>query len=86
MLHVVEKTLPLFLLALLGVMVETVFDGATEHMFGLKVAVGLCHNLAVDAAWSVGCRGAVVFYSLLHNLELLVAEPTAQTAVGKHTC
>lgn len=47
------EPVPLLLLRHFGVMVSAIKDCSSEHRFGVKLPVGLRHNLAVDASWSV---------------------------------
>ena len=69
--EMLHKSLPLLLLALVGVVFKSEQYGASEHCFRLQVAVGLCHNPAVDAPRRVRSRGSVVLNRFFNDVDLL---------------
>ena len=73
---------PLSLAVKPGIVGQPELHRAPYHRLGLKTAVGLSHNLAVDAARLAAGAGTVVLHRLLHYLYLLIGEPAPQTHVG----
>ena len=66
----------------LRVVAESELDGAAEHGLAVDVAVGFCHNLAVDATGGTTGRGTVILYGFFHDLDLLGREPFLQTGIS----
>ena len=69
---------------LLGIVLQPELHRAAEDGLGLQVAVGLGHNLPIDASRRMAGRGAMVFHRLAHHFDLLRRKPFAQTLVGSH--
>lgn len=75
------KTLILTFFVELGIAFETILNGSLDYLFGIDKAVGFGNDFAVDAAWLVTRRGAVVFGGLRHGLDLCFVEPFFQTFI-----
>lgn len=80
--QMVEGTLDVGLAVEGRVVLETVLEGAAQDGVGVYEAVGLCHNLAVDAARGMVGGGAMVLDRLCQGLYLLLAEPSAEALVA----
>ena len=65
-----------------GVVFEAVLDGADDNGPGIDLPVGFGDDAAVERAWGVLGRSAVVFHRFFHGLALLGREEVLQEGIG----
>ena len=63
---------------------QAVLYGSANYSFRHYEAVGLCQYATVDAAWSLLCRGAMVFGCLGYGFYLLRVEPFGKTGIAAY--
>lgn len=79
--QMLEGSLVMAFLVELWIMGETELHRATNDLDGVNVAIGFCHNTAVDGTrWSLR-RGTMVFGSVSHDLDLFGSKPFQQSLV-----
>ena len=75
------ETLVLSFLVKFRMMVEAELDGAADDLLRRDEAVGFGHDFAVNRAWFMSRRGAMVFSGLRHGFDLFFIEPFPQILV-----
>ena len=79
-----QHTLPVLFARKVRIVRQSVLYGAFYYKFWLYITVGFGHNTAIDVAWLVCRRSAMVFHCLCHCVNLLRVEPLHQTLVATH--
>ena len=75
------ETLELTFLVEFRVMVKAELYGAADDFLRSDEPVGFCHDFAVNATRLMPRRGAMVFDSLCHDLNLVFVKPSVQILV-----
>ena len=73
--EMVEGASPMPLLVQLRIMGEAILHGALDNLFRLDEAVGLRHDVTVDAPRLMIRRSPMILNRLSHRLDFLLREP-----------
>ena len=82
--HVFHQAAVLALTVQAGFMFEPVLKGASHDGLAVDDAVGLGNDAAVDGAWLVIARGAMVFGRIGNGVDFILIEPLLQPLIFTH--